>query len=52
MTVQVEEILAAELKAAGKGSIVHDGWSKFGLHFVALFATYMAIAQSHGGWDC
>ena len=42
MTVQVEEILANEMKAAGKISIVHDAWSKFGSHFFALFATYKA----------
>lgn len=40
MTIQVEVILAAEMKDAGKGSIVHDAWSKFGSHFFALFATY------------
>jgi hypothetical protein len=39
------EILAAELKAAVKGSIVNDAWSKFGLHFFALFATYMATRE-------
>ena len=42
MTIQVEVILAAEMKDASKGSIVHDVWSKFGLHFFALFATYKA----------
>jgi len=42
MTVQVEEILANEMKAAGKISIVHDAWSKFGSNFFALFATYKA----------
>ena len=30
------------MKDAGKGSIVHDAWSKFGSHFFALFATYKA----------
>ena len=42
MTIQVEVILAAEMKDAGKGSIVHNAWSKFGSHFFALFATYKA----------
>ena len=30
------------MKDAGKGSIVHDAWSKFGSDFFALFATYKA----------
>jgi hypothetical protein len=42
MTIQVEVILAAEMKDAGKGSIVNDAWSKFGSHFFALFAIYKA----------
>ena len=45
MTIQVEEILAAEMKAASKGSIVHDAWSKFGVHFFALFATYKTTRE-------
>jgi hypothetical protein len=45
MTCFVEEKLAAEMKAAGKGSIVHDAWTKFGTHFFALFSTYMASRQ-------
>jgi hypothetical protein len=42
MTIQVELILAAEMKDAGNGSIVHHAWSMFGSHFFALFATYKA----------
>ena len=42
MTCNVEKILSAEMKEAGKGAIVHDAWSKFGSHFFALFATYKA----------
>ena len=45
MTVEVEQILAAEMQAAGKGSIVHDAWSKYGSPFFALFATYRAMRE-------
>ena len=30
------------MKEARWGSILHDGWTKFGVHFLALFATYRA----------
>jgi hypothetical protein len=46
MTCSVEEILAAEMKAACRGSIVHDAWSKFGEHYFALFAMYMATCET------
>lgn len=42
MTLGVEKILATEMKEAGMGSIVHDGWTKRGTHYFALFATYKA----------
>ena len=42
MCVDIEKILTAEMKAAGRGSILHDGWSKFGDHYFALYASYMA----------
>ena len=45
MTIQVEEILAAEMREASMGSIVHDAWSKFGMHFFALFATYKTTRE-------
>ena len=45
MTVEVEQILTAEMQAAGKRSIVYDVWSKFGSHFFALFATYKAMCE-------
>eukprot|EP00957_Ditylum_brightwellii_P035804 2714716-Ditylum_brightwellii.AAC.1 len=28
------------MEKAGKGSILHDGWSKMGVHYVGLFACY------------
>jgi hypothetical protein len=46
MICAVKKILAAKMRAAKKGSLVHDVWSKFGAHYFALFATYMATCQS------
>ena len=46
MTLSIEEKLKAEIAAAGNLSIVHDAWSKFGEHYFALFATYMATRTS------
>ena len=46
MTCSVEKILAAKMRVAKKGSIVHDAWSKFGDHYFALFTTYMAACES------
>ena len=45
MCVDIEKILAAEMKAAGRGSILHDRWSKFGDHYFALYASYMATRR-------
>jgi hypothetical protein len=42
MTVLVEKKLSAEMKEAKRGFIVHDGWTKFGVHFLALFAMFRA----------
>ena len=36
----VEEAITKEMKSAELGAIMHDGWSKFGTHYVALFAQY------------
>ena len=41
LPISIEEMLADEMKATGKGSIVHDAWAEFGDHFFGLFATYM-----------
>ena len=38
--------LAAKMRVAKKGSLVHDAWSKFEAHYFALFTTYMAMLQS------
>jgi hypothetical protein len=45
MTCSVEKILAAKMRVAKKGSIVHDAWRKFGAHYFALFTTYMAACE-------
>ena len=29
----VEKMLAEEMESSGRGTIMHDGWSKFGTHF-------------------
>ena len=36
----VEDKIKEEMKVAGYGSIMHDGWSKFGTHYVGIFAQY------------
>ena len=36
----IEQVISVEMKEAGYGSILHDGWTKFGQHYVGLFATY------------
>ena len=37
----VVELISVEMKTATRGAIIHDGWSKFGRHYVCLFATYI-----------
>ena len=36
----VEEMIKPELKLADYGALMHNGWSKFGTHYVGLFAQY------------
>ncbi len=45
ITCAVEVKLATEMKAARKGSIVHDAWTKFGTHFFGLCSTHMVPRQ-------
>ena len=45
----VEEVIAKEMKVAGYGAIMHDGWSKFGTHYVAIFAQYNRQTTQHVG---
>ena len=40
MVPYVEVKIKNEMKDAGYGAILHNGWSKFSQHYVALFATY------------
>jgi hypothetical protein len=30
----IEEMVSAEMKLAGKGSILHDGWTCAGVHYI------------------
>ena len=41
MTEIIEQRISKEMKTAGRGSILHDGWSKNGTHYVGLFACYL-----------
>ncbi len=45
ITCAVEVKLATKMKAAGKGLIVHDAWTKFGTHIFGLCSTYMESRQ-------
>ena len=36
----VEDLIAEEMSQAGVGAIMHDGWSQFGTHYVAILAQY------------
>ena len=45
----VESAIAEDIKKAKHGAIMHDGWSKFGTHYVALFAQYnRTVIQNTG----
>ena len=37
----VEHRIAQNMKMAGRGSILHDGWSKNGVHYVAIYGCFM-----------
>ena len=41
LVLAVEKRIEEELKQAGIGAIMHDGWSKFGTHYVGLFAQFV-----------
>ena len=50
----IEKIIGGEMKSAGRGTIMHDGWSKFGTHFLALLACYavkIKVKGSSNGTD-
>ena len=44
----VEEKIAAEMKG-NKGCILHDGWSRYGRHYVALYASYIMLKKDPNG---
>ena len=41
----VKKIIGAEMKDAGRGAIMHDGWSKFGLHYLGVIAVYVKTTR-------
>lgn len=45
----VEETISQEMQIAKHGSIMHDGWSKFGTHYTSLFVQYnRTVIQNTG----
>ena len=47
LTPIVEEKIQEELKNAGRGAIMHDGWTLSGVHYIGLFACYMRNIKSY-----
>ena len=45
----VEKKIQLEMEQAGQGSILHDGWSKFSVHYIGLFACYMKAVNIQKG---
>jgi hypothetical protein len=45
LTFVVEEKIGKEMKGK-KGMVYHDGWTKYGTHFVSLFASYVVPCAS------
>ena len=43
----VKKAISGEMKEAGYGGVMHDGWRKFGTHYVALFAQFNRIIQQN-----
>ena len=41
MTELVEKIIIVELKTTTCGAIMHDGWSRYGVHYLCYFACYI-----------
>ena len=41
MTELVEDRICNEMKTARRGTILHDGWSTNGVHYVAIYACFM-----------
>jgi hypothetical protein len=48
IVVLVEHMIGTALRAAKCGAIMHDGWLRGRMHYIALFATYMdATTEQH-----
>ena len=45
----VEEAILKEMKLAGYEAMMHDGWSKFGTLYIALFMQYNRQTSHHVG---
>ena len=41
MTKLMEDRIGNEMETAGRVTILHDGWSKNSVHYVAIYACYM-----------
>ena len=41
MTTQVEKVISIDMRNSGRGSMLHDGWTKYGAHYAGIFACYM-----------
>ena len=53
MVPLVEKMIIKEMKAAGYGALMHDGWTKFSTHYFGLFATYnIKVKQKLAGELC
>jgi hypothetical protein len=46
MVELVEGAIAAEMKAAGCGALMHDAWTKMDVHYIGIFACYMREVKS------
>ena len=45
----VEDVIKKEMKEAGYGAIMHDGWTKFATHYVGIFAQYNRTVSGNFG---
>ena len=53
MVPLVEKMIIKEMKDAGYGALMHDGWTKFSTHYFGLFASYnIKVKQKLAGELC
>ena len=45
----VEDVIKKEMKEAGYGAIMHDGWTKSSTHYVGIFAQYNSTVSGNFG---